>query len=143
MNRTWQYLGGLLVLGGFLLAGCGGYDEGTVTVSGTLTNSGQPLTGKGAPNTPDYKGFQLVFLREKEGKWENYAYAFVDDSGSYTVDLLPGKYKVSVGHATGAPVPLPKAQGSDVDLSKFIGEKTPIEVTVEGNMTFDIDISKF
>lgn len=143
MIRRWSVSFFAVVFGALLLVGCGGYDEGAVEVSGTLSNAGQPLTGSGTPNTPDYKGFQLVFLQQKEGKWENYAYAFVDESGKYTVSLKPGKYKVSIGHATGAPVPLPKAQGSDLDLGKFIGEKTPIEVNVEGSMTFDIDISKY
>ncbi len=143
MNRMWHYLSGFLVLGGLLLAGCGGYDEGTVTVSGTLTNGGQPLTGSGTPNTTDYKGYQIIFMQEKEGKWETYAYAFVDGSGKYSVELLPGKYKVAVGHSAGAPLPMAKAPGSNLDLSKFIGSKTPIELTVEGSTTFDIDISKF
>ncbi len=140
MRQSWPALFFASLL---LFAGCGGHDEGTVTVSGTLTNGGQPLTGSGTPNTPDYKGYQLAFLLQKDGKWESYATALVDESGKYSVELVPGKYKVVVGHAVGAPVPLPKAKGRDLDLSKFSGEKSPIELTVEGDMTFDIDVSKF
>ena len=142
---TWMRLSwpALIFASLLLFSGCGGSDEGTVTVSGTLSNGGQPLTGSGTPNTSDYKGYQLAFLLQKDGKWEHYTSAVVDESGKYSVDLVPGKYKVIVGHAVGAPMPLPKAPGRDLDLSKFIGEKTPIELTVEGSTTFDIDVSKF
>ena len=131
---------GLLLLAG---QGCGGYDEGTVAVSGKLTNGGQALTGTGQMNTTNYKGYQLVFLRENNGKYQMYASAFVDESGNFSVELLPGKYKVAVGHSVGSPMPMPKVKGRDLDLSKFQGEKTPIEVEISGSTTLDIDISKY
>jgi hypothetical protein len=124
----------------FLLAGCGG--SGVVSVSGTLTYKGKPVTNAFINFVPEGGG------RPSMGE--------TDENGKFTLTYDPqtkgaqvGKHRVFVQHnptadagkAGAVPGMAPKMSPDLSEFfSKYSGDKSKIEVTIESS-TSDLKLA--
>lgn len=119
-----------LAIGCFLLTGCGG--SGTVSVSGTLTYKGKPVTNAVVNFAPTDDGRPSSGLTDKDGK-------FTLQYDPEIKGVKPGKYKVYVMHNVsadaarpgaipGMPAP-PEGDGKEL-FSKYSNEKSPVTVEI-------------
>lgn len=98
------------VIAGF--AGCGAPEPKRVKVSGNITLAGKPMTG-----LPP--GVRPMVRFEPEGK-NDPVFAKVEDGGAFSVEVIPGKYKIT-GSSGMFPLGTPKgSKDKDLVISKDI-----------------------
>jgi len=69
------------------LTGCGAPEAKRIKVSGSITMGGKPMTG-----LPP--GVRPMVRFEPEGK-NDPVFAKVEDGGAFSVEVIPGKYKIT------------------------------------------------
>ncbi|WP_166829226.1 DUF3823 domain-containing protein [Thalassoroseus pseudoceratinae] len=111
------------------LIGCGG--SGEVEVQGKLTSNGEPL------QVSENGDVQVTFVQVEGGSQTGHQFlASPDDSGQYSVTLPTGEYKVAV-------VQLDPYPDTDKLEGQFSQDTTPIEKTIDGSETWDIELNEY
>ena len=132
----------LVLFAGLLFVGCGGGSaEKVVTVQGTITSGGQPLTVAGEEAGLGYVQVQFFRIDDAGVQSTDPASARVSTSdGSFELaghggqGIPPGKYRVAVRQWD--PYPEDKLQG------KFDETNSPILRTIEGDAMLTIELDQ-
>jgi hypothetical protein len=118
----------------FLLTGCSGQGEGFATVTGRVTEKGQPIK-------IDNKGFlRIEFLQFASGEGKRQVMdargADINAEGKYSVEVRPGKYAVRIIHQ-------PEYRGPNVLEKVFPGVDSPIVKQIDSDLQLDIEVDEF